>query len=428
MAKHIEKRFRKWYAVLDIPAGVRSNFGGKRRFFKAVNTESETVAIGRAALLVGQWKRQIAKARGTALDPFEADVDWFRRAIGEASAISAAHPPEGPEDDDPGGDAMSSLVDLAQDMDEKRPGRGLKVWKRATGETTGTLDHLEAWLAEAGDTDRGKAAKRSDIKRLARQFPNLTDVTRKAVRRWCITMLQDEGLQRSTVIRLLSGCRVYWVHLRVNEIVPDDSEPFDRLGLPAKTKNGSNRIKRKAFAALDVVRLHQAAQDAGHRPLADLISLGMYTGARIGELCALKVENVNLADGHFDIVSSKTEAGVRTVPIHPALQDTMARLVADSRDGFLLTGLTADQWGDRRGGLAKRFGRLKTSLGFRQGHDFHSIRKTVITMLTRADVRTTTIQDIVGHERKGMTEGVYYEGATLEAKAKALALLSYPTT
>ena len=425
MAKHIEKRFRKWYAVLDIPAGVRSNFGGKRRFFKAVNTESETVAIGRAALLVGQWKRQIAKARGTALDPFEADVDWFRRAIAEASTLPSA---EGPEDDDPEGNAIGALIDLAEDMDDKHPGRGLKVWKRAIGETTGTLDHLEAWLAEAGDTDRGKAAKRSDIKRLARQFPNLTDVTRKAVRRWCITMLQDEGLQRSTVIRLLSGCRVYWVHLRVNEIVPDDSEPFDRLGLPAKTKNGSNRVKRKAFEALDVVRLRQAAQDAGHRPLADLISLGMYTGARIGELCALKVENVNLADGHFDIVSSKTEAGVRTVPIHPALQDTMARLVADSRDGFLLTGLTADQWGDRRGGLAKRFGRLKTSLGFRQGHDFHSIRKTVITMLTRADVRTTTIQDIVGHERKGMTEGVYYEGATLEAKAKALALLSYPTT
>ncbi len=92
----------------------------------------------------------------------------------------------------------------------------------------------------------------------------------------------------------------------------------------------------------------------------------------------------------------------------------------------MLTGFPADRWGDKRQ-LAKRFGKLKTRLGFGRGQDFHSIRKTVITMLTRADVRTTTIQDIVGHERKGMTEGVYYDGATMEAKAEAIAKLAYPT-
>ena len=418
MARHIEKRFNTWLAVLDIPVDVRAHFGGKRRFVQTLNTGSERLALERKTVLVGQWRQQIAKARGTTLEPFEKDVQWYRKAF----AAVAADP-----DPDNADGVQGALFDMLEDMDDKHPGRGVAVHQRATGGAIGTLEYLDDWLAEVGDTDRGKAAKRSDIKRLARQFPNVADVTRKAVRRWCITMLQDEGLQRSTVTRLLSGCRVYWVHLRVNEIVPDNSQPFDDLGLPAKTKNGSNRIKRKAFEALDVVRLLQAAQDAGHRPLVDVISLGMYTGARIGELCALKIENVNLADGYFDIVKAKSEAGVRTVPIHPALQDTMARLVADSQDGYALTGLTADQWGDRRGGLAKRFGRLKMSMGFRQGHDFHSIRKTVITELLRAKVDSLTVRDIVGHERRGMTEGVYYTGATLNTKQRALAKLVYPT-
>ena len=302
----------------------------------------------------------------------------------------------------------------------------MKFYQRATSDLTGTLDHLDDWLASCGGTERGKSSKRSDIRRLAREFPNTVDVAKKAVRRWCDTMLQDQGLQRTTVSRLLSACRMYWSHLRLHEIVPEGDKPFDDLNLPKRTTGGNNGTKRRALTPEDVVRLHGAAQDAGYTPLVDLITLGMFTGARIGELTALRVESVDLDAKSFEIVSSKTEAGVRTVPIHPALQDTLARLVADSRDGFVLTGFPVDKWGDKRQ-LAKRFGKLKTRLGYPKGQDFHSIRKTVITMLTRADVRTTTIQDIVGHERKGMTEGVYYEGATLEAKAEAIALLSYPT-
>ncbi len=55
-----------------------------------------------------------------------------------------------------------------------------------------------------------------------------------------------------------------------------------------------------------------------------------------------------------------------------------------------------------------------------------SIRKTVISGLIRADVNSLTVRDIVGHERKGMTEGVYYDGATLEMKRAALDKLVYP--
>lgn len=426
MARHIEKRFKTWLATLDIPKDVRAHFGGKRRFVKSLEVSSESAALRRVGPLVAEWRQQIADARGTTVDPMEADLLYWRRVLANPDKFAKVYV----DDDDwtPRDVVLDALQDRAEEIEQDAPGAGVRFYKRAVGELTGTLDHLDDWLASCGGTARGKAAKRADIHRLAKQFPNTTDVTRKAVRRWCDTMLQDQGLQRTTVTRMLSGCRVYWSHLRLHEIVPENSAPFDNLGLPTRATNGNNGTRRRALAPEDVVRIRRAAEDARNQQLVDVITMAMFTGARIGELTSLRVENVDLAGRTFEIASSKTEAGIRTVPIHPALQDTLARLVADSGDGYVLTGLSADQWGNRGGGLAKQFGRVKTRLGFGKGQDFHSIRKTVITMLTRADVRTTTIQDIVGHERKGMTEGVYYEGATLEAKRDALAKLSYPSS
>lgn len=422
MARHIEKRFNTWLATLDIPAGVRAHFGGKRRFVKSLETSSESVALRRVRPLVAEWRQLIAEARGAIINPMDADLLYWRKALANPERYASTY------DDDysPRAVLLEALQERAEEVEDKSPGAGVKFYKRATGELTGTLDHLDDWLASCGGTARGKASKRADIKRLAKEFPNTVDITKKDVRLWCDVMLQDQGLQRTTVTRLLSSCRVYWSHLRLHEIVPENSAPFDSLGLPARTTGGNNGTKRVRFTPEEVSRLHKAAQDAGYTPLVDLITLGMYTGARIGEICALRVENVDLDGKSFEIVSSKTDAGVRTVPVHPALQDTLTRLVEDSRDGYVLTGLSADKWGDKRG-LAKRFGRLKTSLGFGRGQDFHSIRKTVITQLHHAKVDVLVIKDIVGHERKGMTEGVYYDGSTLEAKRDALVKLSYPT-
>jgi hypothetical protein len=87
------------------------------------------------------------------------------------------------------------------------------------------------------------------------------------------------------------------------------------------------------------VKLHGAAlakRDGGDQQLADLIELGMWTGARIEELCALPVANIY--DDHFEIEDAKSDAGWRKVPIHSKLAATVARLKEASTDSFLLSG------------------------------------------------------------------------------------------
>ena len=77
---------------------------------------------------------------------------------------------------------------------------------------------------------------------------------------------------------------------------------------------------RLPFEPADVLKLLDAATERDDDKLADLIRLGMWTGCRIEELCALKVDHV--VDGHFSVGEAKTKAGWRDVPIHRELQQT----------------------------------------------------------------------------------------------------------
>ena len=169
------------------------------------------------------------------------------------------------------------------------------------------------------------------------------------------------------------------------------------------------------------MQLLEAAKDGTQ--LADAIRMAMYTGARREELCSLKVEHVK--EDRFDIVDAKTEAGIRTVPIHRELLETIERLVEESKDGYVLSGLKPNANGDRGDAIGKRFTRLKQSLGFSDRHTFHSWRGTVITMLERAGVPEGTVQDIVGHERSTLTGSTYSGKSTFEMRCKAIKQLAY---
>lgn len=145
-------------------------------------------------------------------------------------------------------------------------------------------------------------------------------------------------------------------------------------------------------------------------------------------------EHVIDADGvqSFDITDSKTVAGIRVVPVHPALTTLVQRLIADSRDGYLVPSDSRNKYGNRSDLHSKAFGRLKKSLGFSDRHVFHSIRKTVITQLVRADVSGPLIAELVGHETGTVTFDTYSQGASAAQKLMAISkipeLPAVPTT
>lgn len=159
--------------------------------------------------------------------------------------------------------------------------------------------------------------------------------------------------------------------------------------------------------------------------------LGMFTGARVGELAQLTVGDIQLV--HDTPVLSitdegpcqqvKTAAAVRKVPIH----STLIRL------GFLeyvgAHGNTAHQslWPDLRmredkpgGYFSDWFARYRRTLGLGGYPDFHCFRHTVRSLLADKEVAESVIDTIIGHKVKGSTGIRVYTHRSLRTLAAAV--------
>jgi integrase len=217
--------------------------------------------------------------------------------------------------------------------------------------------------------------------------------------------------------------------MRWREEYSGQDNPFKEQELPQVRGKAKAEAARKAFTPDELQQLYRAAKAADSQKLCDLIALGAYTGCRIEELAQLRVESIITIEGiaSFKIADSKTAAGIREVPIHPALESSVERLASTSKDGYLLSGSTGrgNQYGIRSDSLSKAFGRLKTAHDFGKHHVFHSVRAMVVTQLSRAGVPGPTIANIVGHETGIVTFDVYDEGASPRQKLDAI--LKLPT-
>lgn len=263
----------------------------------------------------------------------------------------------------------------------------------------GWLDHLSDWMASTSLQGRQRDQYASDI----RQAPWLTveGCTRVAVQRW----VSGQTVSPKTVRRKLSAYRTYWRSMRSHGLT-ETPHPFADLIL-ASPKSIS---KRDAFGPAEVVRLWIAADG----PLRDLIMLAAHTGARIEELCQLRTSDIE--SNCLMIRDSKTQAGIRAVPIHSAIADLVHRLVDQAQDGWLIPSTADNQYGERSVPHSKRFGRLKSKLGFPPTKVFHSVRKTVATMFQDAGCPEHIAADILGHEIQTMTYGVYSKGSGIETR------------
>lgn len=404
----IELRHRTYFAYLDVPADVRVKLN-RRVFRQTLRTDSRSVALRRCAPLIAQWKAEIARLRE---EPNHNDAKFWRDALRRAKdekqraaimeEIEMAAWEIGAVNVDHIGQPPSS------DPEARR------FYAEAIGSRLPTAEHLDEWIGSLQVKEKTAGMRRAAVVRLAAKFPMLEDINRKEVRRWVTELLAE--IKPATVQRMTSDCRGYWRYLATIEAVSEESAPFDRLGLKVK------RVSWLPYTPAKAARLLKAAE--GDAQLSDLIRLAMYTGARREELCSLKTEHVT--GDRFEIVDAKTEAGVRTVPIHGELATTIKRLVKGSTDGYLLAGLRPNKNGDRGDVLGKRFTRLKRAQGFGARHTFHSWRGTVITILEHAGVPEGTVQDVVGHERSTLTGSTYSGKSTFEMRRAALAKLSYP--
>lgn len=166
-----------------------------------------------------------------------------------------------------------------------------------------------------------------------------------------------------------------------------------------KNKN-PNRLSREKFNKLDIERIWDLSDDKYYQIVLMLI----YSGVRVSELLDLKKENVHLAEQYFDVILSKTENGIRKVPIADKVlpffkswYKSNCEYLLHTEDGKHFT---------YRNYYDSYFRPLMENLGLSQ--TLHCCRHTCISMLAESDVDQTAIKMIVGHSgAMTLTEKVY---------------------
>ena len=414
--QYAEKRFHVWYAKLTIPSDVRHVIG-KVRFFKSTLTSSSTEAAPRVAILVALWRAQIEKARATLPDPKATFWEGLRRDLLAAKGR--------------GDDATEAAIfDLAEEAATKLtngsadPDEASALFRFATDQAGTLLAPLvKDWKASLRMAQKTIDQQHRDVARMAEHFVSLEALTPQKIKAWT-DKLMGQGVTASSFERIGNGCRSFWLFLQQSGTkAMIDPDPFAGPFRLAQRMAVSTKLGRKWFTADELANVYAEAMRQGDSPLADLIALGAYTGARIEELCKLTRETAN--DGFFRM-GTKTEASLRDCPIHPAVAPLVARMLASSADGFLVPSTARNQYGNRSGPLSQRFGRLKTSLGFGKEHVFHSTRHTLVTLMQQAGVRAEVIADVVGHEKGNFTLDTYGSGSSMSQKLKAISKVAYP--
>lgn len=164
--------------------------------------------------------------------------------------------------------------------------------------------------------------------------------------------------------------------------------------------------KKRPFTTREINRLWRASENDAVQDILILI----YTGLRIGEYLSLRPQDIKIRERYLDIRHSKTEAGVRRVPISkkilPFLETRKARR-------SICQSPTYDSF-------RRRFDAALKQLSMH--HSPHECRHTLASMLDSAGVNDTVVKMILGHARRGVTKSVYTH-KTLRELRKAVDIL-----
>lgn len=179
---------------------------------------------------------------------------------------------------------------------------------------------------------------------------------------------------------------------------------------------------------LEYLRSHVNRKNVG-------IILTLHSGLRIGELCALRWQDIDLElslihirhnlqrvgsyGGRSRVVlqQPKTESSMRTIPLSVETKIFLGFIHDDnSPENYLLSGTTKPVEGRV---MRDYFKRLLRRAGLPQDIRFHSLRHSFATRCVEAECDIKTLSVMLGHSQASITMDIYVH-PTIEAQRKML--------
>jgi integrase len=439
-----------WTVRIQIPARLKEALG-KGEFKKSLGVLSKPEAERRACTHIAQWTRELknaehrvnalggssssdlsdiptearkeahmASAQGANSEERQQGVEYEKQFFKEA-AISCTLREQGK-------DYEYHLID-----DEAELNQMLQTAINA-GFVTRTSSYIDEYSKECLShlTARSRNQHLSKLeKHFCKEFPYLSQwtVSQKQLQKWLSSYLLQESRPSHKTLSQYRNVGLHYLDWLTKKDYNSVEYTGSAVTLPSAKVLGP-KTKRIAWDDDQLAHLWRELMNREKRDyqLEAVFLIGCYTGCRIDEICSLRVEDIKTSsDRQYLVVSkSKTEKGLnRKVPIHHQIEPLINRLMSESKDGYLIKSNASNKYGDRSTSIGKRFGRLKTSLGYGKTQVFHSVRRSFVGKFEANKVDEKLVADIVGHEIGTMTYGVYGSGSPVEILFESVDEVAY---
>jgi integrase len=299
-----------------------------------------------------------------------------------------------------------------------------------SGEKPRTADTIQAY---------GRALKQFEAKYPAAA---LADITREMGNSYRTALRESSLASKTSKDRLNAIKSLLKFAADVLQWIPQ--QPWRGLNIEATTVDKRRPWGDKELTALFAAPLHTSYElpkgnQAGREAAYWLPLLGLFTGARLGELCQLQASDIRVVEDIPAIVltdegadqSIKTRAGKRTIPIHSELLRLgfleYAQRIQGHGAGSLWPTLRL-----RKGKPSDYFGRwfkeYREGLGLPGvgGPTFHYFRHTVRPLMRRAGVSSAMQDKVTGHETLGSVGDVVYDHWQLKELVPAVEAIKFP--
>ncbi len=219
----------------------------------------------------------------------------------------------------------------------------------------------------------------------------------------------EAGLHPKTIL----GAKLAPVRAILQWAVDNDRLPFNpatRVTIGLKTRAAESKRGFDDNEAAKILTAARAEADPVKRwvPL-----LGAYSGARLSEICQLRVQDITEVNGTWcmkivpEAGSLKTLGSERVVPLHPAIIEAgFMQFVSKLAPGPLFAALPPDMFGKRGGNGTKVIGRWVRRLGLTDARisPSHSWRHRFKTLGRRHGLMPDIVNAMTGHHRKTVAD------------------------
>lgn len=213
-------------------------------------------------------------------------------------------------------------------------------------------------------------------------------------------VVDDSGKNTPTLKKLKIMFGLMYDYAVIHEIVSQDKRDMVRYVDISKAGN-PNAYDRKPFSKKAIKTVWDAHDSNVYLTVVLIL---IYTGVRIGELLDLEKKDIHLDERWFYVKESKTDAGIREVPIAEKIVPFFEYWMNRNCDHLICT--PDDKPFEYRNYYDSYWKPMMQELSLAK-YTPHCTRHTCVSLLTEAGVDERIIQKIVGHKGQNVTQVVY---------------------